>query len=400
MRILLVNDYAGPLGGAEAAQVVLRDALRRRGHDVRIFATNLRTPGGEPTSADYECFGTTSRFRTLLQSFNPWAAFSLRKAVREFRPDVVHVRVFLTQLSPLILPILRDVPTLHHATWNRTICPIGTKILPDGSPCREEAGWSCFRHGCVPRRDVLPLLIQMKLWRRWAGVFRIIVSNSGDVRRLLTAEGFPCTDEVWNGVRVVPARPPLAEAPTAFCAAQLVSQKGLDVLLHAFARVAREIPAARLWIAGDGPERAGLTALVRSLGIPSSSVRMLGFLSRPELEREAAEAWVQVIPSRWAESFANAAAEAMMRGTAVIASALGAMTEYIRDGESGILVPPGDERALADALVTVLRSRELAEKMGCRGRAIALCDLNDDICAQRFESLYRRLMEAHAGTWS
>ena len=85
------------------------------------------------------------------------------------------------------------------------------------------------------------------------------------------------------------------------------------------------------------------------------------------------------------------AAEAMMRGTAVIASAIGGMAEYIRHGETGILVPPGDEEALAGALTLVLRDRELAERMGRRGREIALCELTADTCAERFEFLYRRL---------
>ena len=121
--------------------------------------------------------------------------------------------------------------------------------------------------------------------------------------------------------------------------------------------------------------------------------------ARPVLKREAAVAWTQVAPSRWAESFANVAAEAMMRGTMVIASALGGMAEYIRDGDTGILVPPGDEEALAEARMAVLRDRELAERMGRRGREIALCELTPDACAERFESFCRRLIR-HPGSSS
>ncbi|MGA7410396.1 MAG: glycosyltransferase family 4 protein [Bryobacteraceae bacterium] len=390
MRILLVNDYAEPFGGAEVAQEVLRDALQHRGHEVRIFAARPLMEGGLGL-ADYGCFGTISRFRTLLQAFNPWAAAALRRTIAEFHPDVVHVRVFLTQLSPLILPFLRNVPSLHHVTWYRAICPLGTKILPDGTPCRERAGLACCRHGCLPRRDWLPMLVQMKLWNRWEGVFRLSVANSEDGRRLLQAEGFHPVEMVWNGVATVPPRPPLPDTPTLLFAGRLVYQKGVDVLLRAFARATKQVPEARLWIAGDGPERAALTSLARDLDL-DGSVSLLGHLNRPVLEREARAAWAQVAPSRWAESFGNAAAEAMMRGTVVIASAIGGMAEYIRDGETGILVPPCDEEALADALLVVLRNRELAERMGRRGRQIALGELTADACAERFESLYLRLL--------
>ena len=390
MRILLVNDYAAPFGGAEVAQVVLRDALRRRGHEVRIFATRPLMGGG-PSLADYECFGTVSRFRTILQAFNPWAATALRRTISAFHPDVVHVRVFLTQLSPLILPLLRNVPSLHHVTWYRAICPVGTKTLPDGRPCRERAGLACCRHGCLPQRDWLPMLVQIKLWNRWEGVFRLSVANSEEGRSLLAAEGFHPVERVWNGVATVPQRPPLPEKPTLLFAGRLVYQKGVDILLRAFAHAAKQVPQARLWIAGDGPERAALTNLARDLGL-HGSVSLLGHVSRPELEREARAAWAQVASSRWAESFGNAAAEAMMRGTAVIASAIGGMAEYVRDGESGILVPPCDEKAVADAMLAVLRDRKLAERMGRRGRQIALAELTADACAERFESAYLRLL--------
>ena len=390
MRILLVNDYAEALGGAEIAQDVLREGLRRRGHEVRIFAARPHTRESSQNLADYTCFGTVSHFRTLLQAFNPWAAAGLRRVIQEFHPDVIHVRGFLTQLSPLILPLLRNVPSLHHVTWYRAICPVGTKILPDGSPCRDRAGWACCRNGCLPRRDWAPLLVQTKLWRNWAGAFRLSVSNSEEGRRLLAADGFDPVETVWNGVDPVPPRPTLPDAPTLLFAGRLVYQKGVDILLRAFARVVKEVPTARLLIAGDGPERAALTTLIRELAL-DGSVSLLGYLSRSALEREAAACWAQVVPSRWAESFANVAAEAMMRGTAVIASATGEMAEYIRDGRTGILVPPRDEGALADALIMVLRDRELAERLGCGGREVALRELTADACAEHFESLYMRL---------
>ena len=196
---------------------------------------------------------------------------------------------------------------------------------------------------------------------------------------------------VWNGVAIVAPRPPLPETPTLLFAGRLVYKKGVDILLRAFARTAKLVPEARLWIAGDGPERAALTNLARDLGL-HGSVSLLGHVSRPVLEREARAAWVQVASSRWAESFGNAASEAMMRGTAVIATAIGGMAEYIRDGESGILVPPCDEKALADAMLAVLWDRELAERMGSRGRQIALAELTADACAERFESIYLRLL--------
>ena len=108
MKVLLVNDYSASVGGAEILMHDLRTALRERGHDARSFCSNAH-PGTQQTEADYECLGTTSSFRNYFQTANPSAYLQLRRVLAEFRPDVVHVKMFLTQLSPLILPLLRDV---------------------------------------------------------------------------------------------------------------------------------------------------------------------------------------------------------------------------------------------------------------------------------------------------
>src|SRR4030095_4540448 len=100
MKILLVNDYATLIGAAEVLLLALRDGLRQRGHDARVFASSAR-PIASERFADYECFGTTSRFRTLLQTANPSALRKFSQVLSAFQPDVVHLSMFLTQLSPL-----------------------------------------------------------------------------------------------------------------------------------------------------------------------------------------------------------------------------------------------------------------------------------------------------------
>ena len=186
MKILLVNDYGTLAGGAEVQILLLRNELRKRGHDARLFTSSARPTTGE-SQADYECLGTISRFRTLLQTANPWAYLRLRQVLAGFQPDVVHVKMFLTQLSPLILPLLRDTPSLYHVAWYRPICPLGTKMLTDGTTCHVSAGVACYQNGCLPLRDWFPLMLQMKLWRRWREAFNLIVANSEAVKNRLVA---------------------------------------------------------------------------------------------------------------------------------------------------------------------------------------------------------------------
>jgi len=353
----------------------------------------VTSPGGGNSLADYECFGTTSRFRTLLQTANPWAFWQLRRVLATFRPDVVHVRIFLTQLSPLILPLLRDVPSLYHVVWYRPICPLGTKMLPDGSICQVPASVVCYHHRCLPLRDWLPLMLQLKLWRRWRNAFQLIVANSEAVKRRLIAEDITPIEVVWNGVPQRSLRPPLRRPPTIAFAGRLVREKGVDVLLRAFAKIVTHIPEARLLLAGGGPERERLTRQIADLGL-SSTVAMLGYLSRLEMEHHFNEAWVQAVPSRWEEPCANVVLEAMMRGTAVVASDSGGMPEMVRDGQSGLLVLPDDTEALAQALLRLLQDRTAAERMGRVGHEIALAHFRQEICVERFVHFYQMLTES------
>jgi glycosyltransferase involved in cell wall biosynthesis len=390
LRVLLVTDYGTPTGGAELQMLGLRDGLRERGHDARLF-TSSAADGTGPIESDYRCYGTTSPLRTPLQAANPFAFRGLWRTLADFEPDVVHVRMFLTQLSPLILPLLAPFPSIYHVAWYRPVCPLGTKLLPDGSPCTVRAGKPCYSNGCLHLRDWVPLMGQRSLFRRWWRAFDRIVAISEAVKDELLADGIAPVDVMWNPVTDLGARPRLADPPTVGFAGRLVREKGVDVLLRAFREVGAELPGARLIVAGDGPERKALTRLAGDLRL-DASVEFTGHLPRAEAERRLCAAWVQAVPSRWAEPFGNVVAEALMRGTAVVATDSGGPGRVIQRGHTGELVPPDDPPALAAALRPLLADPGHAEEMGRRARAFALQHLGAEAYLDSMLELYRSLV--------
>ena len=144
-------------------------------------------------------------------------------------------------------------------------------------------------------------------------------------------------------------------------------KKGLAVFLAAARLLAREFPRVRFAVVGDGPARGPLEARAAREGV--SHCTTFAGLRRdvPDVMR-AFDVFVQ--PSLW-EGFGLTAVEAMSVETPVVASRVGGVEEVVIDGESGILVPPGDAPALASACALLLRNRDLAERLARAGRARA-----------------------------
>jgi glycosyltransferase involved in cell wall biosynthesis len=392
VRVLLINDYGGRFAGAEIITLRMRDALRARGHESRLLASTAPLLPGE-NLADYRCRGSTSRLQPLLEAYNPSAGRALRRALADFRPDVVHVSMFLWQLSPAILPHLFPVPAVYHVLTYKPVCPIGTKMLPDGRSCQVAPGRVCRAGGCLTWPSWAARGLQQFLWRRWQAAFDRIVPASESVRARLRERGIPVEEPISPGVAARPPRPPLSFPPTIAFAGRLAPEKGVEILLQALPAVLARVPEARLVVAGDGPLARRLRDLAAEIGV-STRTRFLGHVAPLEVDVELASAWVQVVPSLWDEPFGLVAAEAMMRGTAVVASRAGGLAESVVDGDTGLLVPRADPPALADALVRVLSSRERAEAMGAAGRRRALRDFQESAYVDAFLEVYRELLVA------
>lgn len=400
MKILLVNDYGTPAGGAEVIVFGLRAVLRARGHDVRVFASAARD-GDAPLLADDVCHGTTGEWRTHLQCMNLPAARELRRVLARFQPDVVHVNLYLTQLSPFILRELRGIPSVYYAQWYRAICPLGTRRLPTGETCRLRAGIACLRSGCVPRHYWPPLMAQMTLDRRWGRRFSRVTAISRAVADRLGEYGAPhlrTATVVHPGTAAAEARTAseMTPTPSVVTAGRLVPEKGVDVLIRAFARIVTHHPTARLVVVGDGPSRESLVRLAADAGV-AERVDFRGQLSHGDTLAEIRRSWISCVPSLWEEPFGMIAAEAQMHGVAVVASHTGGLSEIVEDGVTGYLVPPGDVDALAARLDAMFADRVATLAMGGQGHERARKVFSLDAFADRFEAIYRDVMAAHRG---
>ncbi len=173
---------------------------------------------------------------------------------------------------------------------------------------------------------------------------------------------------------------------------RLVPRKGIDTTLRALPQIAEAVPDVAYVVVGDGPDRGRLDALARHLGV-SDRVHFAGKIAGPELRRYYNACDVFVMPSREAvpdvEGFGIVFLEAGACTKPVIGARAGGVPDAVRDGETGLLVPPRDAHALASAAMNLLTYPDRAERLGRRGRERILRENTWDRIADRLFDILR-----------
>jgi glycosyltransferase involved in cell wall biosynthesis len=215
---------------------------------------------------------------------------------------------------------------------------------------------------------------------RWRyGLYDRVIAISEEIRRVLLAAGVDAGKVVCVPSAVDPGRFDHPVAHNLLCAAlglprdavvigvvaQLIERKGHRYLLRAVPSILEAVPHARVVCFGRGPMARSIRAEARALGIGDRVVRA-GF--RSDMERLLGAIDVVVHPAT-AEGLGVGVLEAAAAGRPIVASAVGGIPEIVRDGETGLLVPPRDSEALARAVLRVLGDSGLAQRLGEAARA-------------------------------
>ncbi|MCU1359032.1 MAG: glycosyl transferase, group 1 [Ilumatobacteraceae bacterium] len=175
------------------------------------------------------------------------------------------------------------------------------------------------------------------------------------------------------------------DAPMVAIVARHHVQKDLPMFLRAFADVVRELPAARAVMVGDGPERRALETLREQLGL-TAAVTIAGHRPNPVDEMSAAD--VVALSSRW-EGSPLAIAECLSLGRPLVTTAVGTVTRHLTDRVDARVVPVGDDRAFAAALLDELRDPTGAAAMGQRGREVSTTTFDPELLVDGIEAIYR-----------
>jgi len=368
VRIALVCPYDWTRhGGVRAHVESLAKHLTRR-HDVCIVAPasaavdgagvgRYVVPVGRPIPVPYN--------RSVAPvSPSPLAARRTVKALRAFRPDVVHVHEPITPVVSAAAATFGPPPVVgtFHA-WSdddrlyRMVAPVARRVAR-----RLDARLAVSPAAQAFAGEALGLPL---------GSFQV-VPNGVDVSAY--ADAAPLPDLVDP------------ERPLVLFVGRLEPRKGLDVAIRAFLRLRAARPSVRLCVVGEGPERRRCQDMVPSSMRPH--VLFVGAVDEEQKARYHASADVFVAPNVGGESFGIVLLEAMAAGLPVVASNIPGFRGVVKDARQGLLVPPGDALALAGAIGTLLANARLRRAMAAEGR-LSVARYDWSVVGAEVEEIYR-----------
>jgi glycosyltransferase involved in cell wall biosynthesis len=366
MKILHTNFHKGWGGQSNRILIVCRE-LQRKGHDVI-----LATPSGSELAkrAHAEGIGTFEKAR-FLRGFSPrglWGDLrSLGSLLKEGKFDIIHTHGSQDSWAlALALIGLRDRPFLLRTKHN--IFPI-----KDHFANRWLYGRAAQKIVCISRA----------IMEYCAGKSYLHPENLVLIHSAVNADlyGNGNREEVrkelgWEGKYVLGI------------IGRLRPEKGHRILFQAIHNIKDRIPELALLVSGTGTLYQNLQDYARELHI-SERVRFLGF--REDIPNILASLDLFVMPS-YSEGLGTAALEAAAARLPIIASNVGGIPDIIEDGKTGLLVPAGDPRALAQAIQFCHNNREKAGTFGTRARERILKDFSEKALGEKNERLYQSLV--------
>lgn len=353
-------------GGAEEHILTLLRGLSRRSFQLHLVCPPVLADMLRPdVPDDVEIVPLLLRKPTQVG-----AALRLARVLRDRRVDILHSHLFYSGLfaSPVgrlcRVPLIVETPHLREL-WR-------TSGLKSFFVVDRMVGRCTDHYIAVSEANARYLIAEKRLPSRKV----VVIHNGCDVERFDPARAAPPRLKAELGFE--------ADDPVVLVLGRLEPQKGHSVLLDALPLILREFPRTRLVCAGDGALRRDLEDKMRELGL-ADAVRFVGF--QADVMPWLALADITVLPSLY-EGLPLVAIESLAAGRAMVATAVDGTPEVVVDGKTGLLVPAGEPKPLAEAICRLLGAPDERRRLGLAGRQWVIERFDRRLQVSRTEELY------------
>ena len=404
----MVNKFNFIKGGADRYFLALSDLLERHGHQVLKFC--MQHPDNLPSReqkyfvshTDFKArdLGTGLRLASRVL-YSQEAARRFEALIQAEKPDIIHIHNIYHQISPSILPVAKKygIPVVYHLHDYKLLSP-NYKFFSHGQI--DNIGlkgdyWRCVTTKCFKDSYLASLLVTLEMYwhHRVLKIYQknidYFISPSNFMRQKMIAGGWP-----GENIAVVPPfvdtshqKPYYTPGDYLLFFGRLDSEKGVDILLEAMAKVNNPIP---LMIVGSGPEHQKLVELTDRLGL-HHLVHFQGPKKGKELTKLIAGAYLVVVPSCWYEVFGLVALEAAALGKTVLAANIGGLPELINSRHNGLLYTYNSANDLATKLQWSLANPATIKDFGQAARQTAEHYYTPKVHYQAIMKIYRLLVK-------
>lgn len=357
MKIIQVNKFLYPKGGADKYCLILIEELGKLGHEVIPFGM----ADNKNISSIYSSY--FSENINYQQKKNKWkissrliwnkeAATKFAKLLDDTKPDLIHCHNIYHQLSPSILEEAkkRNIPVVMTLHDYKLICP-NYKMFTHGQVCERcltGSNWNCLSHNCYNSysKSALAALeswLHNKIWHVYQKNVDLFISPSEFLKAKMLKAG-------WDSNKIIVLNNPASlfqaepEGDRLLYFGRLSEEKGVASLIEAL-----KLTNEKLDIVGTGEEEESLKALTIKLGLEKQII-FHGNKQGLELDNFIAKAKAIILPSIWNENMSLVLLESLAKGKIVIATDIGGTPELIEEGKTGYLFSPGDIKGLVTKL--------------------------------------------------
>ncbi|OGL41098.1 MAG: hypothetical protein A3C43_06600 [Candidatus Schekmanbacteria bacterium RIFCSPHIGHO2_02_FULL_38_11] len=373
LRILQTNMHRGGWGGQPHMVLLIAKKIRDKGHFVLVAAPKGSTLVKRAREEGIDTYDDL----TFQRGFHPFILFSelfkLKRVIERYDIDILHTHgsqdTWAGALSSIFIKKNLILIRTRHNTFqvkynlfNRLLYKyLIDKLFIVSSGVKKEFE-KFIQGGELSEKRILTIHPGIDL-----NTFNLSL-NGKKIRDELSLDG----NKILIGV-----------------IGRLAKEKGHIFFLKAAAEVAKKINEARFLIVGEGPLRKELEEESVRLGL-EGKILFLGF--RSDIPEINAALDISVLPSIACESASLVIKESMALKKAVISTSFPGVTETIADGENGVIVPPGDHTAMADAMIRIISNQEIRKRLGEKGRQTIEKNFTEDVFINRIEEAYYNTM--------
>ena len=403
MKILMVNKFHYLKGGSEKYYFDLAKLLEENGHEVAFFSMrndkNIKTNNKEYFVEEID-LNSNNKLKALEVIYSNKNKKKMEEALKDFKPDIVHLNNFQRQLSASIIkPIKkRKIPIVFTAHDVQAICPAITMLDNNKNiceACMKGKYINCIKKKCIKCSGLKSILGTIESWYyRISGIYTrkidYIITPSEFYREKLIKDGIndKKIKAIHNFIDIKKYDSETKDEGYALYFGRLSKEKGILNLINAFSK----LEVGMLYIAGEGEEKENIQKLIDDNKL-NERVKLLGFLNSDEMKEYISKCKFVVVPSIWYENCPYSIIETLAIGKPIVGANIAGIPELVQENKNGFTYQYNNIDELKQKMQILFNDDTLVKEFGEKSKRICKELYSKEFYYNQIIDIYNNLLK-------